>query len=121
MANKRTSGRVNIPRNPQELLTLAEAIFTKHQADGANSPLNSLDGQDWNLSGVKITPAQTKHDEAEDLKRKSEEAYRERDLYLTELEKIVKASAQLLKALNATNPKRLADWGFTVDDSPKGK
>lgn len=119
MANKRTSGRVVIPRNPQELLDLALAIYTKHQADGAASPLNNLDGQDWNSSGTKITPAQTHHNDAEEFKRKSEEAYRERDIYLAELEKIVKSSAQLLKVFNATNPKRLADWGFTVDDSPR--
>lgn len=121
MANRRTAGRIVIPRNPQDLLDLALAIYTKHQADGANSPLNNLDGQDWNISGTKISPAQDAHNDAEEFKRKSEEAYRERDIYMTDLEKIVKSSAQLLKVLNATNPKRLADWGFTVDDSPRGR
>ena len=121
MANKRTVGRIVIPRNPKDLLDLAAAIFSKHQADGASSPLINLDGQDWSISGTKIATAQTKHNEAEDLKKKSEEAYRERDIYLSELEKIVKQSAQLLKVMNTTNPKRLADWGFTVDDSPKTK
>ncbi|MGL4363943.1 MAG: hypothetical protein ACRCSB_01915 [Bacteroidales bacterium] len=121
MANRRTSGRIVIPRNPQELMELALAIYTKHQADGATSPLNNLDGQDWTVSGTKIATAQTKHTEAEEHKRKSEEAYRERDIYLNELEKIVKTSAQLLKAFNSSNPKRLSDWGFTVDDSPRTK
>lgn len=123
MAGKRTSGRVVIPRNPQDLITLAQAIYDKHLLDGSASPLLQLDGMDWASSGTKITPAQQKHTEAEDLKRKSEEAYRERDIFLTDLETIVKNSAKLLKALNTTNPKRLAEWGFTVDDSfqTKGK
>ncbi len=121
MANKRTVGRIVISRNPQSLIDLAEAIYTKHQADGAASPLNNLDAQDWAVSGAKIALAQSAHTSAEEFKRKSEEAYRERDIYLQELEKIVKSSGQLLKVLNATNPKRLADWGFTVDDSPKVK
>lgn len=121
MAGKRTSGRIVIPRNPQDLITLAQLIYDKHVADGANSPLNQLDGMDWNTNGTKIAPAQQKHTEAEDFKRKAEEAYRERDIFLADLAKIVQNSAQLLKALNATNPKRLAEWGFTVDDSPKSK
>ena len=46
-----------------------------------------------------------------------EAAYRERDLFIPAIEEILKSSRNLLKALNAKNPKRMAEWGFNVDDT----
>ena len=46
-----------------------------------------------------------------------EKAYRERDLLMPAIDEAVKASRNLLKALNQKNPKRLTDWGFEVTDS----
>ena len=51
-----------------------------------------------------------------------EKAYRERDLLIEPIDETVKASRNLLKALNQKNPKRLADWGFQVaDTAPQAK
>ena len=58
-----------------------------------------------------------KHKEAEELKGKMEAAYRERDLLIPAIEEILKSSRNLLKALNAKNPKRMTEWGFNVDDT----
>lgn len=48
-----------------------------------------------------------------------EQAYRERDLLMPAIEEAVKASRNLLKALNQKNPKRLGECGFQVDDAVK--
>lgn len=119
MASK-TKGRVNIPRNPGELLDLAESIYSKHTADGATSPLNSLADNDWSVTGPKVATALTLHDQAEMYKGLMEKSYAERDIYMLEIDSIVRNSATLLKAINSKNPKRLSDWGFSVDDTPPG-
>ena len=114
---KRTSGRISIPTNPPEMLLLASKVYQKHQADGELSPLMNLDGIDWTVVGPTIERALDLHNQAEILKGQMEQAYRERDLFLPVIDGAVKASRTLLKALNQQNPKRLADWGFQVDDS----
>jgi hypothetical protein len=58
-----------------------------------------------------------KHQQAEALRSQMELAYRERDRYTPQIMEAVKASRNLLKALNPKNPKRLSEWGFEVDDS----
>ena len=113
----RTVGRISISRNPAELLQLATRVYQKHQAEGENSPLLNLDGIDWTVVGPMIERALDMHTEAEALKGQMEQAYRERDLLVAPIEGAIKASRNLLKALNQQNPKRLCDWGFQVDDS----
>jgi len=113
----KTSGRIEIPKNPAEMLTLATRVYAKHLADGANSQLSVLADYDWSQVGPTVQTAQAKHNEAETLKGQMESAYRERDLLLTPIEEILKSSRNLLKALNAKNPKRLSEWGFNVDDT----
>jgi hypothetical protein len=118
---KITKGRVDIPKNIEEYLTLAQKVFDKHLSDGDASLLHNLDGMDWKVTGAKIAECLRKHQEAEDYKRKMEEAYRERDLTLPEIQEILRASKSLLKAAFSKNPKKLGEWGFTVDDTPKVK
>jgi len=113
----RTEGRIELPHNPKDVMNLATDIFAKHQDDGESSPLLNLDGIDWAVIGPTIPTAQNLHKQAENLKRQMEEAYRERDIYLTAIEEAVKASRNLLKAHNQKNPKRLGEWGFDVADS----
>lgn len=116
----RTDGRIAIPRNVEDVLSLGTDVFTKHMDDGASSPLLNLDGVDWAVVGPTIPTALSLHKQAEKLKSQMEEAYRERDLYMPAIEEAVKASRNLLKALNQKNPKRISDWGFQVDDSVQG-
>jgi hypothetical protein len=120
MAN-RTKGRVKLPVNPKEMLDLANLVLQKHTADGTTSLLSNLSGSDWSVTGPKIAVAIAKHLEAEDYKRKMEDAYRERDKDMPEVKEILSASAALLKAVYRQNPKKLGDWGFNVDDSPQSK
>ena len=113
----RTIGRVVVSNNPTEVLNLASKVYLRHQNDGATSPLTNLDGVDWSAVGPTIATTLAKHLEAEALKGQMEMAYRERDLYLPAIKEAVKASRNLLKALNQKNPKRLIEWGFDVNDS----
>ena len=118
---KTTKGRIAIPTNIVENLQLASKVYEKHQKDGASSILNNLDDMDWNKTGANVDLCLQKHLEAEELKRKMEEAYRTRDLYLPQINELLRASKGLLKGVFSKNPKKLGEWGFSVDDSPKAK
>jgi len=110
-------GRIAVSRNVEEVLSLADSVYKKHQADGPASPLLNLDGISWDAVGSSIPKALEFHKEAERMKSQMEKAYRERDLLMSAIDEAVKSSRNLLKALNRKNPKRLTDWGFEVTDS----
>ena len=116
-----TKGRVVLSGNPVHSLDLAQLVYDKHQSDGAASLLLSLEEHDWAITGPKIAPCLAKHKEAEALSKAAEEAYRVRDAMLTEINAIVKDSKTLLKGKYVNNPKKLGEWGFVVDDTPKAK
>jgi hypothetical protein len=113
--------RVNIPSNKKDLLDLAAKVNAKHLADGTASPLLLLQDITWATEGAKIAIALAKHDEAETLKLAMEQAYRERDLIMQNTEQVVRNSRDLLTGVNRSNMKRLGDWGFSIDDSPRAK
>ena len=117
----RTSGRIIIPNNPEELLTLAQKVYDKHLADGAASPLNAMQDFNWAEDGPKIAPCKTNHEKAEEAAKKAEQHYRERDKDLPAIKAILQNSAKLLKTINAKNPKVLGDYGFVVDDTKRVK
>ncbi|MDX2302493.1 MAG: hypothetical protein NW226_06810 [Microscillaceae bacterium] len=118
---KKTKGRIDIPQNIEENLKLAQLVFDKHKKDGDASLLKSLQDFNWDELGPNITVCLAKHLEAEELKRKMEQIYKERDLFLPQITEALRAGKSLLKAAYSKNPKKLGDWGFTVDDSPKAK
>jgi hypothetical protein len=117
----RTSGRIVIPTNVTELLTLAQKIYDKHQADGTASPLNAMQDYNWVQDGPKVVPCQKNHQDAEAAAKKAEELYRQRDIDLPAIKSIVQNSAKVLKSIYAKNPKVLGDYGFVVDDTKKPK
>lgn len=117
MAN--TRGRIKSSSNPVKILEVSEIVYAKHLADGDSSQLSTLVDYDWAIVGPTIATAKAKHAQAERLKGEMEAAYRERDLLMPAIDEILKASKNLLKAINSKNPKRLTEWGFSVDDTPK--
>ena len=117
----RTKGRIVISQNPKENLELAQRIYNKHVELGAASPLNTLDDVDWSVTGPKVPPTLVFHTEAEFHKGESEKNYRDRDKTMPEIVEATKMSIGLLKASFGKNPKKLADWGVSVDDTPKAK
>ncbi len=113
-----SKSRVKIPTNPEDLLKLGKSIYDKHKADATTSPLNTLTDFKWDDEGPKLALAEAKHNEAEELKKKMEAAYKQRDLLMANTTAIIRASRDVLSGINSQNMKRLGDWGFTVDDSP---
>ena len=117
----RTAGRVVLSRNPKENLELAKKVYEKHLALGAESPLRLLEDVDWSSSGPKIAEATTANEKAEFHKGEMEKEYATRDVLLPEVVNALKTSIKLLKASYGGNPKKLTDWGISVDDTPKAK
>lgn len=114
-------GSVAIKRNPEQLIKLGGDIYSKHQTDGAASPLKSLVDNNWDVTGPKVAGCLENHKKAEELKRQAEIAYEERDKVLTELEAIVRNSAALLKSIYRNSPRKLGEWGFDVSETSAAK
>lgn len=117
--------RVIIPKNPDELIALAKSIGAKHTADGAGSPLTSLNMADLT---VKTTTADTQNQASATAYRNAELATQNRDIALGAdrstqgtVSYYVTAVRDLLLALNKGNEQKLGDWGFTVDQSPAAR
>ena len=71
----------------------------------------------WTETTPFIAPAITKDIEGADLKKKSEEAFGERDKNIDSIKESVKASRDVLKGINKKNAKVLVEWGFDVIES----
>ena len=104
--------KIIVPRNPKELLGLAQKIVTKHQSEGDSSVLNALN---WNDLIPKINEGLELHEKAEEHQREMEIAYESRDMIVNELSDIVKRSRDLLKGIYRNDLKKLGDYGFEVN------
>ncbi len=113
--------RVLLSLNHIEILKLANQIYKKHSEDGTNSPLKALKEHSWDEEGDKINSCLSKHLEAEDYRKKMEEAIIERDRLLNPLTEIVKESRDKLVELYRNDLIQLEKWGFKVEDKPKSK
>lgn len=111
--------RIVIPTNVGELLKLATRIYKKHLADGKNSVLRNLTDYNWDEVGPNLELAAAKHEEAEDLKRRAELAYRERDRLMGDIPGLIRATRDLLKGIFSKTIKKLIEWGFEVNDTPR--
>jgi len=111
--------RVDIPSNPSDKLNLAGRIYAKHTADGEKSLLNAMQTHKWEANGPEVANALSLHQQAEELQRQANLAYRKRDLILNEITESVKSTRDLLLGVFHDNPKELSQWGFDVSDTPK--
>jgi hypothetical protein len=116
---KKTTVRVNIPRNTEQLLALAQRIYSKHTELGTKSPLNTMVSNSWTQNGDSIAECLAFHQQAEEAKRTMEELYRKRDALLAGVKESVKASRDILVGVYRDAPKTLGEFGFDVDDTPK--
>jgi cell division protein ZapA (FtsZ GTPase activity inhibitor) len=108
--------RVIIPRNPEELLKLAQLIQEKDAELGNQSPLAFLD---WKSKLNAINEAIAAQKEAEALRRQMESAYERRDALLQEITTWVRQSRDMLTGVYRQEMRKLGDFGFTVDSSPR--
>ena len=116
--------RVVIPKNPDDLIALAKSIVAKNTADGASSPLASLNTADLT---TKTTTADTQNQASAKLYRDAETATQNRDNALGAdrstpgtVNYYVAAARDMLLGLYKGNEQKLGDWGFEVDQSAKG-
>ena len=109
--------RIPIPTNPEKILDLAGQVASKHKVDKTNSLLKNMADYDWDQVSTQITYAKDKHREAEEYRRKMEESYKERDRHLPAITEAVKATRDMLKGTFMKNPRKLGDWGYTVNDA----
>lgn len=120
--------RVIIPENVDEFITLASDIITKEQSLAPNGNLSPAELSDL----IKLRDDGKKaSDEQKAAYKKAEELTITRDNALGTGKKSkvnqpgtalfwVTSLRDILLAKNKTNPKVLGEWGFEVDDSPKG-
>ena len=115
MARKTT--RVDIPGNPDELLKLLGQVLKKHEADGANSPLKSLD---MTLFASLLATASAANDASADLYRQAKIQTDIRDAAFGTIQTsgselfVLSQIRNLLLAIYQENPRMLGDWGFDV-------
>jgi hypothetical protein len=113
--------RVKIPKNKAIAITLVKAVLAKHQADGAASPLSSLNIADMT---VKATTADTQNQLSEKLYRDAETATQNSDNALGSdyttpgtVNYYLAAARDILLGIYKGNEQKLGDWGFEVDQS----
>ncbi|MBK5285044.1 MAG: hypothetical protein JJE25_06545 [Bacteroidia bacterium] len=121
--------RVNIPRIPVEMITLARNIVAKHVADGPLSPLPESEVQ---VLRDLIALAAPLVDRTEQLHRDAETATESRNKLLgtdknqnEETTGTVLYSIRMMKNILAGRylgqEHVLGDWGFEIDTSPRPK
>ena len=110
--------RIEIPTDPTEIITLANAIHEKHVALAGDSPLGGIK---WEQISPNITQAQTFDNDADRLRKESEQSREKRDNLVPELSDLVRGARDILSGTYRSELRRLEDFGFSVDDTPKSK
>ncbi|TCZ70461.1 hypothetical protein [Flaviaesturariibacter aridisoli] len=119
MAN--TNPRIRIPQDPKGLLALAGDVSAQHVLLGAASPLNAMEDNNWTQVLPDLQKATSLQEKITAMERQLEELYGERNRYLPAIKGAVTASRDALKGTYAKNLKKLGEFGFTVDHTPKAK
>lgn len=113
----RKTVKVKIPENPDELILLLGKILAKHQSDGANSPLKSLEMQLFetllNVASAANAEMQRLYDLAKIETGKRDNAFGSAQTNQTLLY-ITAQIRDLLLVIYKTNPRELGQWGFDV-------
>lgn len=113
--------RVVIPSNAEKALALAKDVLKKHTDDGADSPLNVLQDHNWTDNGPKVAEAVAINAQAKDLEKQVEKLYQDRDALLKPIKDTLRSSSRTLMGIYKSSPKKLGDWGFEVNDTPRKK
>ncbi len=114
----RKNFRVKIPTDPSERITLAKAISAKHADLGAASPLNDMEDEaDYSAS---LAKADTQDAKADKARKEAETATGERNKHMPAVDGGIRARRDVLLGKYRSNPKKLTEFGFEVDDSPTG-
>ncbi|RYY96807.1 MAG: hypothetical protein EOO11_12550 [Chitinophagaceae bacterium] len=113
--------RIPVPRDPEGLLALGKNVKDQHELLGAQSPLNAMEDFNWAQVGPKVVAATELQVKIAKMERDLEQLYGERNNLLPDIKGALVSSRNLLKGVYAKNLKKLGDFGFTVDHTPKAK
>ena len=108
--------RINIPAGESDVIALANSIKTKHQSDGNSSPISGLE---WVIIGPKIDQAVALDDEIQQLEKQVEQLIQQRSRLTPDIREFVRSSRDVLQGIYRATMRKLMDWGFSVDDTPK--
>ncbi len=114
----RKNFRVKIPTDPSERIALAKAMLAKHVEMGADSPLGGMEDEEKYGSALGSAAAQDAI--ADRTRKESETATGERNRHLPTVDEGIRARRDVLLGKFRSNPKKLTEYGFEVDDSPTG-
>ena len=117
----RQTVRVLIPRNTGDLLKLGQSVYNKHNNDGAASPLSNMADYNWIETAPKLAQAVQMQAQVDGFRKQAEMLQEQIDALSKDVKGSVTGSRDVLLGINKKSPKKLGDWGFTVDDSPKAK
>lgn len=114
----RKNVRVKIPTDPSAVIALAGKIQAKNAELGDASPIKDLD--DAETFAPAVTRAAANDKDADDFATKAETSRGERNKDLPVVKEGVRARRDALLGKYRSNPKKLTEWGFGVDDSRQG-
>ena len=113
--------RVNIPTNPGQLIDLCVAVKDEHNKQAATSPLSILK---WDDISPVVVEADGLDDQIGKLSRELEKLTERRRTLIEKpdgLADFARQSRDILSGVYRNEMKKLGDFGFEVNDSPKGK
>jgi len=114
-------GKVVYPAKFTDLVKMFAVFYKKHTAMGAKSPLTKfLSENEIDIDADKKSAdlALETHGEMTQKKKDAEKLRNQRDSDFNPIYSDILAIGQFLKKLFITNPHKLGDWGFEIDDSP---
>lgn len=113
--------RVGIPINHGELIDLCVSIGKTHTKQGAKSPLSILEWDDINPA---ITEADELDDKINEMTREIEKLTQRRKTLVEKADGLgdfARQARDILTGVYRNEMKKLGDFGFDVNDSPKAK
>lgn len=116
--------RIVFPEEFKAVSDMFLEFYKKYKELGDKSPLNKfLKANEIDIAQDKADTdeAQIAHKEMGKADKAAEKFRKQRDTDFDPVFKDIRDIGQFLKSLFAKNPKKLGDWGFTIDDSPLPK
>ncbi len=113
--------RVNIPTNPSQLTDLCVAVQEEHTRQAAASPLSILK---WDDVSPVITEAEELDNKISSLSRELEKLTQRHRLRIEKpdgLADFARKSRDILSGVYRNEMKKLGDFGFDVNDTPKAR
>lgn len=114
--------RIVYPPDFLRLARLFKKVKARHDNLGNDSPLTPFLTQnsiDMAADGEDTEAAKTTHADKEQAKKDAEKYSEGRDKLFDPVFANVRDIGGYLKSLYVSNPKKLGDWGYEVDDSPR--